>query len=116
MLGDEAGDGMWIDEVRSLVIVPFWREAACNMHETGDSICGSVRRGAWGAMWALCPLTHVLHSLAAPTITVPTHQVRSLGHDVGKARRGAAGGRGARGGGTRGLLGARLARSGANGV
>ena len=66
VLGDEAGDGMWIDEVRSLVIVPFWREAACNMHETGDSICGSVRRGAWGAMWALCPLTHVLHSLTIP--------------------------------------------------
>ena len=23
VLGDEAGDGMWIDEVRSLVIIPF---------------------------------------------------------------------------------------------
>jgi hypothetical protein len=51
-----------------------------------------------------------------PTITAPTHQVRSLGHDVGKARRGAAGvgARGAWPGGKRGVLGARLKRGRGN--
>ena len=44
VLGDEAGDGMWIDEVRSLVIVPFWREAACNMRDWRQHVWfGEVR-------------------------------------------------------------------------